>query len=178
MCACLEGITNVAYPVSIISDLNFPKIDWISIEMGTSITANKFLSQIRDLGLRQIVTAPSRGDNFLDVILINNPMNLLNMSVVEPIVNYDHIVISFKIWCPCSCNNNCNIQNNFYNADFGSFSNYLSSFNWDIVFVNCNSTNECWLNLKPYFKKKFPMLFQNTLKNQSLKPINLSFVKN
>ena len=44
MCACLEGITNVAYPVSIIGDFNFSEIDWINEKMGTSIIANTFLS--------------------------------------------------------------------------------------------------------------------------------------
>ena len=54
MCTCLEGITNVAYPVSILDDFNFPEIDSIHMEM--SITANTFLCQIRDLGLKQIVS--------------------------------------------------------------------------------------------------------------------------
>ena len=141
MCACLEGVTNVAYPVSILGNFNFPQIDWINMEMGKLITANAFSSQIRDLGHKQNVTAPTRGDNLLDIILCNNSMNLLNVSVVEPIANCDHNAISFKIWCPSYSNNNCNIRYNFYNADFGSFSNYLSSINWNTVFVNCNSNN-------------------------------------
>ena len=44
ICANLEGITNVAYPVSVIGDFNFSEIDWINMKMGTSITANTFLS--------------------------------------------------------------------------------------------------------------------------------------
>ena len=36
MCACLESITNVAYPVFILCDFNFPEIDWINKEMRTS----------------------------------------------------------------------------------------------------------------------------------------------
>ena len=81
-------------------------------------------------------------------------MNLLNVSVVEPIANYDHNAISFKMLYPKSCNNNCGIRYNFYNADFGSFLHYLSSINWDTVYVNHNSTNECWLNFKTVLQKR------------------------
>ena len=109
MCACSEGMTNVAYPISILGDFNFTEIDWIKMEIGTSITAHTFLSKIRDLGLKQIVTAPTLGDNLLDIILCNNRTNLLNVSTVEPIANCDHNAISFKICSPISCCNNYNI---------------------------------------------------------------------
>ena len=177
MCACLKGITNVTFPVSIFGDFNFPEIDWINMELGASIAASLFLSQIRDLGLKQIVTAPTRGDNLLDIILCNNPMNLLTVSVVEPIANCDHKAILFKMWCQALViTYNCNIRYHFYNVNFGSFSNYSSSINWGTVFINCNSTNECWLNFKTVLQKEFPILILNILKNQNLKPTRPPYI--
>ena len=123
LCTCLEGVTNVAYLVSILVEFNFPEIDGINMKISTSITANTFLSHIRDFGLKQIVTVPTRGDNLLDINLCNNPMNLLNVSVVEPIAYCNHSTILIKMRGISFCNNNCNIKYNFYNTDFESFLN-------------------------------------------------------
>ena len=80
-------------------------------------------------------------------------MILLNVPVVELTDNCDHNAISFKMWCPSSCNNNCNIKYNLYYTDFGSFSNYLPSIDENTVFFNYNILLiNAGLISKPYLK--------------------------
>ena len=79
----------------IVGDLNLPNVDWGSF---TNRNANYeiFLDFLSDNNFSQLVSAPTRGVNILDVLLVRNvPINMV--SIEPPFSRSDHNSIVFGI---------------------------------------------------------------------------------
>ena len=82
-------------------DLNFPAFDW-STKMLKSTSSYpalhyKFLDLIQDLGLEQLVTFPTRGDNTLDLFLTNYPSLVPRVQGAPGVSDHDVVYMEFDI---------------------------------------------------------------------------------
>jgi len=75
-----EKLCNVKYNCVIAGDFNCPGIDWVSLKAPADVSQDALLDFAVTQGLSQIVQAPTRGDNILDIILTNEPLTVYAMS--------------------------------------------------------------------------------------------------
>ena len=66
----------------LLGDFNFKKINWSTIT-GSSQLENKFIDTITDNILNQVVHTPTRENNILDIVLINDPTQVSDLQVHE-----------------------------------------------------------------------------------------------
>ena len=84
-------------------DMNLPGIDWPSTDLKTSCCSpaqhNRFLDILADRGMTQMIDQPTRGENTLDLIAVNNP-TLVNRTEVLPGISDHDIVFAEIDICP------------------------------------------------------------------------------
>jgi len=79
------------------------------------------------LGLSQIVQAPARGDNLLDVILTNEPLSVCNFDVFEPFSTSDHCQVKFSVFSDSNhSEERVNKRYDWSNADYDGMSDYTA----------------------------------------------------
>ena len=99
MCRCIRQFQNVNYPVTILGDVNCPHIDWSNnIMLQTSPVQQLLLELSTELALHQLISSATRDQNLLDVLLCNDLLSILDLSVNVPFSTSDHSVIDFKIF--------------------------------------------------------------------------------
>jgi len=91
----LNSFCQVAWPVFIVGDLNCPGIDWKFNSAPLDGVQDKILECIDELGFVQCVSSPTRGANILDLVLVNKPLLLSSLSVMDPVGNSDHDSVRF-----------------------------------------------------------------------------------
>jgi hypothetical protein len=92
----------------------------------------------------------TREDNILDLVLVNEPITLTEVSVCTPFANSDHCQINFSIALDC---NHCpeTVRHcepytiyAWESADYASMSNYMNSINWQNILSTHLSPNSLW----------------------------------
>ena len=81
-------------------DFNFPDISWQdgythinpSPIYGTD-TNKLFVDTINDHGLEQLISAPTRGNNILDLLLCSHPSLISNVEIAPGISDHDAILL-------------------------------------------------------------------------------------
>jgi len=169
--SCLESNICKCGPTIIVGDLNFPKIDWLSISVDyTSTSASRLFAEfILKHGFVESVQRPTREDNLLDVVFVNEPLCLCDVDVVEPFSNSDHCTVLFTVSLHCDnpsiCNDICNDKNyvdcaeNVNNvrslinprkkyiwkdADYDGMKAYLHNVDWDQIVMHNFEPNSIW----------------------------------
>lgn len=87
----------VPHPTIIAGDFNLPDINWTSLSARGSLLYDSFLEMFNQNALFQLVEGPTRKDNTLDLIMTNDDLSVINVSVIEPFSLSDHSSIEFKI---------------------------------------------------------------------------------
>ena len=140
--ACLTKFCNTKTPCIITGDLNCPGIDWVSNRSPPDNIQDKFQKFCTTNGFAQYVEDPTRLSNILDVLLVNEPAILCEVTVGAPFtVKCDHSCVNFSLSLNVFCADNtthrstlCDSHTDrFYlwrKADFLGMSNYLSQVNW------------------------------------------------
>jgi hypothetical protein len=81
--------------------MNFPGINWGKnlVKAGTQYAElhSKFLGYLHDQGFSQLVEAPTRGDNTLDIFTTNNRTVINKVQVIPGIGDHDGILIEADI---------------------------------------------------------------------------------
>jgi len=93
----LESLCQVAWPVFIVGDLNCPGVNWQTNCAPLDGVQDKLLDCVVDYGFTQCVQLPTRGANVLDLVLVNEPLLLSSLSVLDPVGNSDHDSVQFCI---------------------------------------------------------------------------------
>ena len=79
--------------------LNLPDVDWskkfINPLCRYFAVSNKLINIIQDYNLHQVVTSPTRENNILDLVFINVPFLVQNVSILSGLA--DHDIISVEI---------------------------------------------------------------------------------
>ena len=85
-------------------DFNFPDISWqdgyghINPSPTYGTDTNKFfVDTINDHGLEQLISAPTRGNNILDLLLCSHPSLISNVEITPGISDHDAILYCFEL---------------------------------------------------------------------------------
>ena len=81
----------------IIGDLNCPNIDWLNHSVKGDDSQVLFYNTVIDHGFSQFIDKPTRGENFLDILLCNDPQIISNIYINSPFANSDHASIHFIV---------------------------------------------------------------------------------
>ena len=192
--ACLRDLCSVNYTVLLTGDLNLLSVDWqrmLSKAQSPDDLQSKFVDFAQEFGFTQYVTEPTRGENVLDILLVNDPCVITDCNVFDPIGNSDHHAVHFNMQLPTSncakaqTTDDCDYVYDFENTDFESFRSFLNSVCWFDVMAQNNSINECWDNFMSVInygismftplkkvsfsqnKKKYPLYIRQLLRKKS-----------
>ncbi len=134
--------------VSVLGDFNASTIDW-SADLPTSNNcSDKIISEMCIFcGLTQLVKLPTRGQNYLDLVLTTNPNAFLTVITKPPIGNSDHDVVKCVL-CEQSKSLQDQITYNFSCVDYAKFSYALSCIDWSAFFAGCNTIDQYWLKFR------------------------------
>ena len=89
------------------------------------------MNAVQELGLTQLITFPTRGENTLDLLFTNSPLSVTDVSPGDCFA--DHVSIEFGILgnSVISLDDTQHILD-FKNANFDGINLFLTSVNWDI----------------------------------------------
>eukprot|EP00061_Rhincodon_typus_P001580 g15185.t1 len=77
-------------------DFNFPYIDWDSLSAWGS-DGTEFVQSIQEVFLKQYVDSPTGKGAILDLVLGNEPGQVVDISVGVQLRNSDHNSVCFKV---------------------------------------------------------------------------------
>jgi len=82
--------------VVVVRDFNFPEIDWGSLR-AQNVNGAEFVRSIQEGFLKHYIDSPTREVAVLDLVLGNEPGQVVNISVGEQFGNSDQNSVSFKV---------------------------------------------------------------------------------
>ena len=130
--------------VVIMGDFNFPQFNWNRIE--TIDESHPFIECINNNFLAQLVEEPTRGNNYLDLILSSDSSLVENVLVGEPFETSDHQLVRFNLIAK-----KVEIKNkkhyNYFKANYDEIREHARAKGWELNL--CNETvDEIWDKLK------------------------------
>jgi len=150
MSAVVEGIErniNTKGPTVIVGDFNCPDVRWddsfvpndeIDLQLYSFATAN---------GFTQVVNEPTRGDNLLDLVLINQPFSMPTLNVVPPFGTSDHNCVNFTILVDNVGPAQVESPKRRYlwkQGDYAAMSQYLNDHDWSHMISVCLTPDDLW----------------------------------
>ena len=120
----------------------------------TEPKSREFLKFCSDNGCVQLVNNPTRLNNFLDLVLTNDPLIVSSVMVDVPFSTSDHNSITLSIITPTNDDSNHStsvgcVDNmadyDYCNADWVGFNSYCTYVNCSVFFANCCCANDYWL---------------------------------
>jgi len=156
----LTMLCNTKHVLTLFGDFNLPYICWDTLLVTGSHANyhNMFLEFTSQHGLIQCVAEPTRENNILDLILVNDPLIINSCVTAAPLGNSDHNIVEFNLVMPTDkpSNLNNNITDdvkqycyNFKEADFDGLNSFLTFIDWQSVLCSDNSNNcmESFINI-------------------------------
>ena len=134
---CLRALCVVDVSCFLIGDFNLPNIDWKNFVFPEDLKSKAFFNFFTDVGLNQLITEPTRGQNVLDLLLTNDPLSVSDCCVSVPFDSSDHESIEFSA-CFISARTAEVIPSyNFLwnKADWNSFATLLINTDWSSLFA-------------------------------------------
>ena len=83
-------------PNIVLGDYNMSSIDWVNSKCNTA-PQQCFFDCITNLGLKQLVQKPTRGNNILDLVMVDNDREVFDVDVLEHFGNSDHNIVVFCV---------------------------------------------------------------------------------
>jgi hypothetical protein len=83
--------------VIVMGDFNFPELDWSNRD--NLDVQNPFVDCLLNNFLFQLVDEPTRGKNYLDLVLSSEKNMIQQLNVGEPFETSDHQIIRFEMLC-------------------------------------------------------------------------------
>ena len=147
--SCLQNICSPADSCILVGDFNLPNIDWVGNIFPGDFKSQLFLNFFTTCGFVQYIDEFTRKNSILDLLCCNDPLLLSDFSVIVPFHNSDHDSIEFSIAAESNDLRNPSINGSLNQtkyiwpkADWLSFDNYLSTFNWHAVFATGHNIDE------------------------------------
>ncbi len=112
----------------IIGDFNCPKLNWNI--MGDQ-NVNRLLEMLEDTFMTQIITQPTRKNNILELVLVNNPDFVREGSVGEKLTGCDHHLIRVRIRTEQELLENISMIPDYRKANFNLACELLSQSTWE-----------------------------------------------
>ena len=137
--------------IIIVGDFNLPNYDW-NIPSCTSLEQNHviFLNILTDYGLVQLNLQPTRESNILDLLIIDTPDRIADLTTDVHFSTSDHnsLLFSVTIFRPSYVANpfiksDMNISLDFAKADFAAIKSDLRLVDWHSV-LKLDGINNMW----------------------------------
>ena len=112
--------------------------------MAANQLSYEFLEIYAQFDLTQLVSFPTRGENYLDLILTTNPEKFSEVMVHVPVLTSDHNLVSCTLITETAANKPAEEKPNFFRADYTIIHQMLSAVNWRAIFMNYRSVNDYW----------------------------------
>ena len=150
--SCIDKLTSTCDSnILIVGDFNLPYLSWDTLLVSGLYAKfhQSFIDCTCQLGLCQCVDEPTRGENILDLVLVNDPLLISKCVVTVPFSNSDHETVEFDLVLPCIALDNqnycCKYYFNFKEADYDGLNAYFSDVDWKTeLSVNLNEDiNSC-----------------------------------
>ena len=147
---CLLSI--VQYPVVLCGDFNLPSINWsLTFPTVSSSAANFMCDLVRDNYLHQMVVAPCRYQNLLDLVFTNQPDIVVGVQVVDNLPLTDHKAVQFILKVATLPQTPCKRSLFYYKkADLTLLCDTLSHVPWHII-ESTGDVEESWQLFKDLF---------------------------
>jgi len=149
MLSCLERVCNTNNIIAVFGDFNLPYLSWDTLlPTGHYVKFHQaFLDFTTQHGLVQCVTEPTRVNNILDLILVNDPLLINSCTTTAPLGNSDHVTVDFNLVLPVNksstdkCDGDIKYCFNFNEADYDGLNAYLSAVDWQNILTSGDINN-------------------------------------
>jgi hypothetical protein len=132
--------------VIIMGDFNFPELDWGTPEVIDP--GHPFIECINNNFLTQVVTEPTRGRNYLDLVLSSEEGFIENITVRESLEASDHQMISFELICTTPVQKRKTKNYCYFKANYDNIREYATSLNWNKRMLEQTDVDIIWTQLK------------------------------
>ena len=145
--SCLECNLNVKGPTIVVGDFNCPDINWVDFCAPSSHVSVQLYNFAVTNGFIQAVNKPTRGNNLVDLVLINQPFSLSALSVEPPFSSSDHNSVNFKVAANRFYPSNTELPKRTYlwkKGDYKAMCLYLNSYDWLKVLAVNFTPDDLW----------------------------------
>ena len=99
---CFNVLYDIDYVFTICTSFNLPNFYWNNVFDVSSLCAlNASLAKfIEDNGMIQLITESTRQLNTLDLLLVNDPLTVYNVTVTAPFCTSDHCMVLWPTYFP------------------------------------------------------------------------------
>jgi len=130
---CLLSRVNV-----VTGDLNCPRMNWTDYTCPNDGIHRPLMDCFIENGFTQFVDFPTRLDNILDIVAVNDKQHLLTLSERPPLGFSDHSCIEFSLLVDTT--GDVSADSSYYykwhSADFDAITCYLAHVEWDELIYN------------------------------------------
>jgi ribonuclease P/MRP protein subunit RPP40 len=148
----LYGLINSIskYRVVVMGDFNLPELDWGNLD--NLDLHDPFVDCLLNNFLLQLVDEPTRGNNYLDLVLSSEENMVQNLSVGEQFETSDHQVIRFDLVCRKNENKTTIKKYDYFRADYDEVRKHMQALQQETssnYFTNnISEVNDRWINIK------------------------------
>jgi hypothetical protein len=149
----LQYLASPCHREIILGDFNLPFVDWSTFSYPAMSSCNALFEYLMNNGSHQIVDFPTREENILDLVFVNDPLLISNVTMNPPISSSDHNCVLFNFhFNYINVNSNClnNIPVSvcksycFHEADWQSINDCLCNIDWLDTFSQCFTVDDYW----------------------------------
>ena len=142
----LECIFLTTKNVTLLGDFNLPGINWLDEPPLAENELSAALVELVSLwDMTQVVCEPSRGENWLDLIITTSPSAYNKYHVHAPVASSDHNLISRVINIPQRIRLNCpNFVCTQKHINYGLLQLKLDSITWSFQLSASTDVNDTW----------------------------------
>ncbi len=138
----LEEILALGHHTTIMGDFNFPKIDWLADPpTADNDVSNAFVEMCAAWNLTQIVPGPTRGANWLDLLLTTTTSAYCNCRVEPPVCTSDHQLVVCQFTSP-RIKPKSGMTNK--QIDYAALQQWLEGVNWTQLYANSTDVDRMW----------------------------------
>ena len=164
----LDLLCDIDYVYTIVGNFNMPDILWSDLSTYPARLSSFGNFGINN-GLHQLVYNPIRSENILDLLLTNDNLAFINVTVLAPFSTLDQSSISWYTWFPAVTKpinlTDLSISSfNFAKANYEGRSSYLLTLDWVQIFFSINPINveSLWLICKQILFNAINTCFDQT----------------
>ena len=133
-------------PTIICGDFNYNKINWQTLTASRQLNQNEFLENMIQLGFKQYVNFPTRLDNILDLVFVNDENLITKIDVTQKLSDHESIVFKILTQKPIM---KSKTFLDFKLANFEHFKELISRVNWVNIFDFENTNiSKAWENFE------------------------------
>ena len=147
---CLDDNISHAGVTVICGDFNCPDIEW-QLNQCSSDMCQKMLCEFSVLnGFIQCTPEPTRSGNLLDLVLINDPLAVSDVTVAAPFSTSDHNLVDASfLYTVSTSTSDYRVSKpskrfKWEQGDYDSMCSYLALYNWDDLFTYCLTADSLW----------------------------------